>query len=74
MLEPTILVDLGFEGGSWMTSGTVVGVPEGASLGRSVDSDVSRGLLRPRGAGEREPVVEGLTVPRAENGLPSFSF
>ena len=53
MLELTISVGLRSEGGSWMTSGTVVrvgGVPEGTSLGHSVDLNVSRGLLHPRGA------------------------
>lgn len=36
-----------------MTNGTVVGTregPEGASVGCSVDSEVSHGLLRPQGA------------------------
>lgn len=54
ILEPIISVGFRSEEGSRMTRGTMVGVeggPEGTSLGRLEDSVVSRGLLRPQGAG-----------------------
>ena len=50
-LEPIIFVGLESKGGSWITKGTLLRGgrgPKGASLGRSIEFVVSRGLLRPR--------------------------
>ena len=52
-LEPTSSVGLRSKGVSRITNGTVVKIgegPDGASVGCSIDSEVSRGLLHPQGA------------------------
>lgn len=56
MFEPIISIGLKSNSGSRMTKGTTVGAekgPEGALVGCSVALEVSRSLLRPRGAGGR---------------------
>ena len=54
ILEPISLVDLKSKGVSRITNGTTIGTrdrPDGASVGCSIDLEVSCGLLRPWGAG-----------------------
>lgn len=72
MFEPIISVGLRLDSGSWLTKGTAVkagGGPEGALVGCSVTSKVSRGLLRPRGAGRGGACCWGSDCPQGRKWL-----
>lgn len=73
MFEPIISIGLGSDSGSQMTKCTIVGAergPEGTSVGCSVASEVSRNLLRLRGAGGRGACCWEADCPKGRKWLP----